>query len=242
MTTRRWPVGLAPPRRRRPESTRAHLGRSRAADDGPGCARRPSPRRWARRNRLGGANRPAQETQRRGRRAAARRFDVYPDHGRPPKSRRSDAAGAASAACRLRRRARCGPCDGERPGSRGPRGCACAGGNRGSWPGVGCSAGRCACSRESPLGYQTLGLRDKGPPRRPWPQPAAIGSPRQRSVREHAKAPAKRASSRVRACPGPRQTRRVRLVGLDAEGGVFCRRRTPRPQRHAARCEDFPTA
>jgi hypothetical protein len=39
------------------------------------------------------------------------------------------------------------PCGGERRGSRGRRGCACAGGSRASWPGDGCWAGRFACSR-----------------------------------------------------------------------------------------------
>ncbi len=48
---------------------------------------------------------------------------------------------------RLRRRARRGPCGGGRRGWRDRRGCACAGGSRGSWTDGGCSAGRCACSR-----------------------------------------------------------------------------------------------
>jgi hypothetical protein len=42
------------------------------------------------------------------------------------------------------------PCGDDPPGSRGRRGCACAGGSRASWRDVGCSAGRCACSRCCP--------------------------------------------------------------------------------------------
>ena len=47
----------------------------------------------------------------------------------------------------LRPTASRGPCGGARRGSSGRRGCACAGGSRGSWTVGGCSAGRCACSR-----------------------------------------------------------------------------------------------
>lgn len=41
-----------------------------------------------------------------------------------------------------------GPWCAARRGSRGRRGCASAAGNRASWHGDGCSAGRCACSRQ----------------------------------------------------------------------------------------------
>ena len=51
----------------------------------------------------------------------------------------------------LRPRARSGPCDGGQPRWRDQRACACADGSRASWRGDGCSAGRCACSRGSPL-------------------------------------------------------------------------------------------
>lgn len=44
------------------------------------------------------------------------------------------------------------PCGDAPPGSPGPRGCACAAGNRGSWHGGGCSAGRYACSRSGSIG------------------------------------------------------------------------------------------
>jgi len=47
----------------------------------------------------------------------------------------------------IRQRSLCDPCRGERPGSRGPRGCAYANGSRGPWPDDGCSAGKYACSR-----------------------------------------------------------------------------------------------
>ena len=47
----------------------------------------------------------------------------------------------------LRRTVRSDPCGDEQPGSRARRGSACADGSRGSWPGGGCSAGTCACSR-----------------------------------------------------------------------------------------------
>jgi hypothetical protein len=45
----------------------------------------------------------------------------------------------------VRRTVARGPCGAGRPGSRGPRGCACAAGTRGSWRDGGCWAGRCAC-------------------------------------------------------------------------------------------------
>ena len=54
---------------------------------------------------------------------------------------------AAGSAGRLRPRASRGPCGDGWPGSNGRRGCAYAGGSRGSWTDGGCSAGRCACSR-----------------------------------------------------------------------------------------------
>ena len=68
---------------------------------------------------------------------------------RSPSAVRSRCAAGSTRPCssRLRRTVRSGPCGGERPGSRDRRGCASAGGSRGSWPGGGCSAGRCACSR-----------------------------------------------------------------------------------------------
>jgi len=47
---------------------------------------------------------------------------------------------------RLTRRVRCDPWRGVPTGWRGPRGCACEGGSRASWPGDGCSAGTYACS------------------------------------------------------------------------------------------------
>lgn len=79
---------------------------------------------------------------------------------RPPRAPRRTAC-SKSAARRMRcaadstdggvrPRAPRGPCDDEPPGSRGRRGYAYAGGSHGSWPGAGCSAGRCAWSRESP--------------------------------------------------------------------------------------------
>ena len=74
----------------------------------------------------------------------------------------------------LRRRARSGPWRGGPTGWRDPHGCASAGGSRGSWPDDGCSAGKYACSRGSPL------LVRPG-----WPAEclggwsAAIGGPRQ---------------------------------------------------------------
>ena len=73
--------------------------------------------------------------------------------GAPPaRSRQLGASGAQRAAPTrdVRPRAPRGPCgDGPR-GSRGRRGCACADGSHGSWRDAGCSAGRCAWSRESP--------------------------------------------------------------------------------------------
>ena len=51
----------------------------------------------------------------------------------------------------LRPRARRDPCGDAQREWHGRRGCACAGGTRGSSPDGGCSAGRCACSRGSLL-------------------------------------------------------------------------------------------
>ena len=56
--------------------------------------------------------------------------------------RRSDSRPA------VRPRVLCDPCPDGRPGSRGPRGSASAGGTRGSWTGGGCSAETYACSRQ----------------------------------------------------------------------------------------------
>ena len=55
--------------------------------------------------------------------------------------------GAAGPA--VRPRGSCGPCDGARPGSSDPHGCASAGGSRAPCDGGGCSAGTYACSRGS---------------------------------------------------------------------------------------------
>ncbi len=54
---------------------------------------------------------------------------------------------------RLRPTVRCDPCAGGRPEWHARRGCASATGNRASWRGGDCSAGRCACSR----GYLHVG-------------------------------------------------------------------------------------
>ena len=57
----------------------------------------------------------------------------------------------------VRPTARRGPCGVGRPKWPGRRGSACAAGNRASWPAGGCSAGRCACSRSSPVTSVVLG-------------------------------------------------------------------------------------
>ncbi len=58
-----------------------------------------------------------------------------------------DASGTRRAARSVRPTGGCGPWpDGQREWP-GRRGSACAAGSRGSWLGVGCSAGKCACSR-----------------------------------------------------------------------------------------------
>ncbi len=64
----------------------------------------------------------------------------------------------------VRRRARCGPYDGRRTGSRGPRESACAVGTRACGPADGCSAGRCAYSRENSVCKMDAGgdLRRRG--------------------------------------------------------------------------------
>jgi len=51
---------------------------------------------------------------------------------------------------RLRPKARRGPCAGGPKGSRARHAYACAAGNRASWPGADCSAGRSACSPKAP--------------------------------------------------------------------------------------------
>jgi hypothetical protein len=53
---------------------------------------------------------------------------------------------AVAGSTSLRPRAGCGPWCAERRGSSDRHACACAGESRGSWPGDGCSVGRCACS------------------------------------------------------------------------------------------------
>ena len=60
--------------------------------------------------------------------------------------RQHDAATSGDRA-ELRPRSRCGPCDDAQTESSDRRGCACADGSRGPWPGGGCSVERCACSR-----------------------------------------------------------------------------------------------
>ncbi len=66
----------------------------------------------------------------------------------------------------VRRKARRDPCGDGRQGSNAPPESACATGNRGSWPAVGCWAGRCACSRglQDTRGGKVgmTGLRDSG--------------------------------------------------------------------------------
>ena len=56
------------------------------------------------------------------------------------------AAWSRPGARRSGRQLRAPPWSGEPRDGTGRRGCACAGGSRGSWPDDGCSAGRCACS------------------------------------------------------------------------------------------------
>ena len=119
-----------------------------AAGAAPGCARRPDRRPGTRRNRRGRAcaaaagsgrqrRRGAQQAARTGR--GGRRRTVAVNSAR---WRSRAVAGSTS----LRPRAGRGPWGGERRGSSGRRACACAGESRGSWPGDGCSAGKCACS------------------------------------------------------------------------------------------------
>lgn len=64
----------------------------------------------------------------------------------------------------IRRRAGCGPCDGGPPGWRGLHASASAAGTHGSARDDGCSAGRCACSRQS--FSWSCGDRSSVPPRR----------------------------------------------------------------------------
>lgn len=84
--------------------------------------------------------------------ARARRLAVVPPDvpaGPPWRSPDSESAWPPTEArpAWIRPTASRGPCACAWRGWRGRRGCACAAGTRGSWPGDGCSAGRCACSR-----------------------------------------------------------------------------------------------
>lgn len=75
--------------------------------------------------------------------------------------RRRWAALSTARPARLRPTGVRGPCDDDRRGSRGRRGYAYAGGSRACGPGGGCSAGRCASSREcspSCLGPQRIAV------------------------------------------------------------------------------------
>lgn len=67
-------------------------------------------------------------------------------------SKSADRRIRSAAGSKIRRTARNGPCAGVPRGWPGPRGCAFAGGSRASWLGAGCSAGRCASTRQTPLG------------------------------------------------------------------------------------------
>jgi hypothetical protein len=69
-------------------------------------------------------------------------------------ARRCSRAERESTRClRFRRRASRGPYGVARTGSRDQRGCASATGSRASSPAGGCSAGTCACSRQTPKGH-----------------------------------------------------------------------------------------
>ena len=66
---------------------------------------------------------------------------------------------AVGSTARIRPRARCDPCRDVQRGSRALRECASEDGSHGSWPDVGCSAGRSAWSRQSPtMGKVISGL------------------------------------------------------------------------------------
>ena len=138
-----------------------------------------------------------------------------------------DAVGSAPAAPHgLRRRARSGPCDDGRRGWRGPRGCACAGGSRGSWPGDGCSAGRSACSRCSLIWWRAGWARVVG-------EPVAFGCHRKPMTLRGEAAPSRRGS---RACEnsrptGPSTVRESGHEGQTGRSGVPDRRKRPRISR-----------
>ena len=137
-----------------------------------GAARRP----WRQQNRPAAVDPHARRSGWRGPRCSRGARSGSPGPPEPlPRSPRSCAAGAARAA---RRRASGGELGaalarGGPTGWRDPHGCACADGSRGSWPGDGCSAGKYACSRGSPL------LVRPGWPAECWAAgSAAIGDPR----------------------------------------------------------------
>jgi hypothetical protein len=76
------------------------------------------------------------------------------DHGGEVARRTQPSRGRkhVRAARKVRQTALRGPYGDAQRGWHARRGCACAAGSRGSWPDVGCSAGKCACS----LGNSTL--------------------------------------------------------------------------------------
>lgn len=219
---------------------RGARGRRRAGAVGPGYARqrRRQPSR-PRTRRAGRAPRSRRRSPDR-RRSARRACCVLPARrcGWSVRTRRTDASAARRAAPGLRRRARCDPCADGRPGSRGPHACACAGGSRGSWPGAGCSAGRCASTRQTPR-FVHRHRREDGHPRRPRAAlpPQRDGDPELRIARTCAG----RRDREERLCHGTRR----RAHGQTAHGPsrvawrhvAASRVDEPEPRRSTYQCD-----
>ena len=151
--SRRPPPAAARGRRASSPAGSWSTGRGRGAAAGARCGAGPRSRRrpGRRRNRPGRRDRVGAPGQAggSGRPGCPDRPAARGGRRGVKSSRRLSRAGAGSTAspAAVRPRARRGPCGGGRRGWRGRRGCACAAGTRGSSPGGGCWAGRCACSR-----------------------------------------------------------------------------------------------
>ncbi len=181
------------------------------------------------------------------RRSAARRGVRGALQQRNPRRCASDSQPEAQ----LRRTVLRGPCGGEPRGWHGPRGCASAGGTRGSWHGACCWAGTSACSPDD-------SRSDRAGPCRGWPcecmpptTPASIGRPR--SARGHAKpgrrqAPPRYGRPRWRVKPAgrccraqltvtrsPRQSCRDRHDKVADEAAAIATAKLPRPARRSHR-------
>ena len=149
---RPWSPAAAPEPRRPPRTART-AGRTRRGAAGaasPGCGSRRCPRPWRRRSppltagRTSPRHAPPGLRDQRGRPGARRR-------GSRPRTSTVMSRAAPDDSGRVSRPDARGPCGDAQRGSHGRRASACADGIHGCGCDAGCSAGKCACSRQSPL-------------------------------------------------------------------------------------------